>query len=263
MLEKKKIKFSIITVTYNAEKEIIDTLNSVKEQNYENYELIIKDGLSQDETLHRINSSIQNKKNVQIISEKDFGIYHAMNIATNYAIGEYVFFLNAGDRLADENVLTRINEEIIKENYPDIIYGNIIEKGSKGSHIRLNSKNNSRLWKFLIGYCICHQSMFVKKTLLEEKKFDLSYKVCADKEWELYQLKHKKKFLYINVTVAEVLEEGYSSNNVSTLEEETVSAIKKYYGLNSRIPYFIYQIKKNQSIKKALVVVDRLFNVRN
>ena len=108
----KKHKFTIITVCYNSGDKIKRTIQSVIEQKYTDYEYIIKDGASSDDTIRIINSCVPKNENIKIISEPDCGIYDAMNKAVGKAHGEYVF-LNAGDYFINKNILQEIEKFII------------------------------------------------------------------------------------------------------------------------------------------------------
>ena len=116
------IRFSIITVCYNSESTIFETIQSVKNQTYTNYEHIIIDGSSTDNTLDIINKYKNNSDKVKVISEPDNGIYNAMNKGIKLASGELIVFLNSDDTF-ESNAL-----EIITNHYNskiDIIYGNV------------------------------------------------------------------------------------------------------------------------------------------
>lgn len=119
----KKPKISIITVCYNSELTIADTILSINSQDYPNIEHVIIDGLSRDNTLEIID---QYKTNKQIIySEKDSGIYDAMNKGINRSTGDIVGFLNADDKLSDSTVISTIAENFINTN-TDAVYGDLI-----------------------------------------------------------------------------------------------------------------------------------------
>ena len=109
------VKFSIITVCYNAEKYIRSTILSVLQQEYKNYQYIIKDGKSSDSTMEIIHELLDGNDRVKIISERDLGIYDAMNEAAELAEGEYVLFLNAGDSFCDGTVLKKADEFLKKK----------------------------------------------------------------------------------------------------------------------------------------------------
>ena len=120
------IKFSIITVCYNAEQYIKRTIQSVLEQDMNDYEYIIKDGKSTDGTMEIVHTMLCENDHIHLISEKDNGIYDAMNAAIDQAKGEYLFFLNAGDCFANASVLNQV-KMFLERTEADVAYGNIIQ----------------------------------------------------------------------------------------------------------------------------------------
>ena len=129
------IRFSIVTITYNAEKVLERTLNSVLHQTYEGVEHLIVDGASKDNTLlmaeryKEQNDTSENGHKVIILSEPDHGIYDAMNKGLTQASGDYIVFLNAGDCLPDAHTLEEIVHQSRLNQYPEnelpgVLYGN-------------------------------------------------------------------------------------------------------------------------------------------
>ena len=114
-------RFSIITVTYNAEKALEETIQSIISQTYKDIEYIIVDGGSKDRTL----SIIEKYKShiAKVVSEPDKGLYDAMNKGLKMATGDYVCFLNAGDSLHEDETVTMMVKSIEKNQFPDVIYG--------------------------------------------------------------------------------------------------------------------------------------------
>ena len=252
-----KFKFTIITVCYNAEKYIEGTIESLLNQSYDNYEYIIKDGLSTDNTLKIAQSLLDKKKNIQFFSSADEGIYDAMNQALEVAKGEYIFFLNAGDCFADQNVLTRV-ADVSSDVQSDILYGNIIQvSGEQRTIYKYGEICKSKLY-FSIGACICHQAMFAKRELFLEKKFNTTYKVCADREWQLYQMEKKAKLTCMDFEIASVLVEGFSSAHVKELEEEIIRCLDRYCTNTMWIYKTILKIKKSHLILWMLRALEKV-----
>ena len=154
------MKVSIITISYNSEETIEDTILSVINQNYENIEYNIIDGGSNDKTQEIINKYKSNISN--IISEKDRGIYDAMNKGVNISSGDIIGILNSDDIYLDNNVITDIVSKI-KDN--DAIYADLVYVD------RLNIDKVNRYWKsgkykkgaFLYGWMPPHPTFFVKR----------------------------------------------------------------------------------------------------
>lgn len=241
----KRYKFTIITVCYNAEKYITNTIKSLLQQKFLDYEYIIKDGGSSDRTMEYIYMLTSSMKNVHIISEKDNGIYDAMNIAINMANGDYVYFLNAGDCFIDNAILEKTAKFIGKKNF-DVVYGNVALINQSNYCIKKYGKIYSRKIFYLSGDCICHQAMFAKRALFERKQFDIKYKVCADKEWQLYFLSQNVEFVPMYFEIAEVLIDGFSKDHRSDFEKETCECLEKYCKPNQWIYQLILKLKKNK-----------------
>ena len=252
-------RFTVITVCYNAEQTIEATIKSLLNQNFNDYEYIIKDGGSTDSTLDIIKTLIRDKSNISIISSRDNGIYDAMNIALESAMGQYIYFLNSGDQLADNNVLKSIDATLNKE-VCDIIYGNIIQASANGEKIRKYENICSKKIYSLTGDCICHQALFAKRNLLKEHKFDISYKVCADREWEMYCISRKATFKSTDIIIARAQTEGYSTAHIGDFENEAGRCIRKYEPGYVWVYVIIQHMKNNKYMLRFLKMIEnRLF----
>ena len=116
---KQEIKYSILVVCLNSGQRLLDTIESIISQKYQNYEIVIKDGESTDGSIEMVRERFAEKiERIQIISRADSGIYDAMNQACSYATGEYYMFLNTGDSFYDENVLQKITDGISEKQAP-------------------------------------------------------------------------------------------------------------------------------------------------
>jgi glycosyltransferase involved in cell wall biosynthesis len=196
-------KVSVVTVIFNSEKYIEETIKSVLNQNYPNLDFVIIDGGSTDKTMEIVNS--YSKEISTIISEKDSGIYNAMNKSSNYCRGDWVCFLNSGDLFFDKNVLTSIFNSVSRLK-PDFIYGDT----SYYSLLQnFEYQRGGMVYEkdFIFKFPICHQSMFFSKNLLDKMNwYDESYSVVAD--WDIttriFKNKNYKK-LYINTCISKFL----------------------------------------------------------
>lgn len=253
------IFFTIITVCYNVENEIEKTICSVLNQTYMNYEYIIQDGESKDHSIEILNQMITNNPKVYLKSQKDSGIYDAMNRALDCAKGDYVFFLNAGDCFFDSQTLCEINSFLKMKPVVDVLYGNVIYKDSQKRYIRSYGNMARKKFSFLMGDCICHQAMFAKRSMFLEKKFDLKYHVCADREWQLYFLTNKYCFIPMNLIIATVLIDGFSKEHVDEFEQETLECLKQYYPDGVWIHKIVMKLKKNRNAIKLLRILEKLF----
>lgn len=249
--EKNRMKFTIITVCYNAQNDIEKTMKSVLGQTYKDFQYIIKDGNSTDFTMQVIQKTVKQDPRVMIMSGKDAGIYDAMNIALEEAEGEYIFFLNAGDVFHDADVLKQI-AFFTNEHKLDVVYGDIILKNNLRSWKKKYGRAYRHGFIYLLGVCICHQAMFAKSDLFENKLFDTKYKVCADREWQLYYLKKRASFKPVNFIISDVLVDGFSLRNVELLEKETEECLKRHYPKRAWIYICLNKCKKNVFVKKIL-----------
>lgn len=201
------MKLSIVICTYNSSKTLPKTLDSVLTQSYNSYEILIVDGLSSDNTLEII-KSYEKKFNGKLrwISEKDGGVYEAMNKGIDLAKGDWIYFLGSDDIFHSKNVLKKIFQETEKSDL-DVIYGSV-EWGEtktiydgKFSVLKMMIKN------------ICHQAIFFKKSVFEKYgKFETKYKILADYHFNIKWFNNKKvKRKYIDLVVAKYNINGLSS----------------------------------------------------
>ncbi|MDE6845846.1 MAG: glycosyltransferase [Lachnospiraceae bacterium] len=235
----KTVKISIITVCYNAEKVIEETIRSVLAQTYQNIEYIIVDGVSKDRTMDIIRIYEADKR-IRVISEPDKGIYDAMNKGSMAAAGDYVQFLNAGDTLADERVVEKVADQI-RQKPADIVYGDIIYQYPDGTtSIRVYGQFCSSLIYYLLGDCINHQAIFAKRECFNKYKFDLSYKICADREWMIRLKKDGYTFSALNMLIcAYSLDENSASiRDGDIYYEEADRCIREHL----RIGHWLYSL---------------------
>ena len=219
-------KISVITVVYNGKTLIERTIKSVLSQTYPDIEYIIIDGDSADGTLDVVQS--YKSKISKIISEKDNGIYDAMNKGLQFATGDYVLFLNAGDELYEKETLTKV----FAISYDgDVYYGKTLivnEDGESLGDRRLipPSKLN---WKSLkYGMCVSHQSFIAKRTLCDA--YDLQYKISADIDWVINVLKKSSKIVNTHLYISKYLEGGASDKNRPDALLERFNIMIKHYG---------------------------------
>jgi len=170
---------SIITVVYNGEKYLEETIQSVINQTYDNIEYIIIDGGSTDGTLDIINK--YKDKIDYWVSEKDSGIYDAMNKGIDLATGEWINFMNAGDYFFDYSTITNIRQHF---NYP---YSLLSGKA-------LIYYYDTFIQEYGNEKISPHQASFFRTTDLKENKFDLEFKIFADSEL-LNRLKNKQNYI--------------------------------------------------------------------
>lgn len=187
------MRFSIITVTLNAENTIRDTIESILGQSYDEFEYIIVDGMSSDQTMEIISGYQREDKRIKCISGKDDGIYDAMNKGISMALGDYVAILNSGDYFEPDS-LKIINNNIQEESDYQIIYGMTrIVDNDDWQEITMRSH------KFLHQGMICHQSVFVSRKIYADYGcYDLKYKYVADYDF-MVRMSLEKNILFTPV----------------------------------------------------------------
>jgi glycosyltransferase involved in cell wall biosynthesis len=225
-------KLSIITITYQAEAYIERTLQSVFEQGCaQEIEYIVVDGASKDRTLEIIEA---NKAQInQIISEKDKGIYDAMNKGMQLAKGDYIQFLNAGDTFASSTTLKNLLEELSKK--PDVLFGEAVFVNNEGLPLGLRSEvTPHRLpeqlgWRhFRFGMVVCHQAFIAKRSI--SPLFDLQYRLSSDIDWEIQVLKKSQFTLKSAAPICHYLMGGASVQNLKRSWEERYQVLKSHFG---------------------------------
>lgn len=230
------MKITIITVCYNAEKEIGKTIKSVVDQTWKDIQYLIIDGMSGDGTLSKANRYLEDKR-ICLFSEPDQGIYDAMNKGIAKATGEYINFLNAGDCFWDENVLSDVVEQMQKTK-ADIYYGNTLF-AMRGHELYCEnpSDRGGVLKAAMRREMLNHQSMFVKSELLRVRSFDIRYRISADLEWLCYGLDKKFGFEKINRLICKYDQTGLSSRATSyaSMKSEMNAILKKYEHLKKEL----------------------------
>ncbi|NGM63238.1 glycosyltransferase [Sphingobacterium sp. SGG-5] len=234
------LKISIITVVYNNVRDIAYTIESVLCQTYTNIEYIIVDGASTDGTLDVI-TSYHDRIDI-VISEKDKGIYDAMNKGLAAAHGDYVLFLNSGDELFDENTIQNVVEE---GKGADIIYGDT-KLVNEQRHIIGDRRHRAPVnfdWQsFRYGMNICHQAIYVKRSIAEP--YDLQYQLSGDIDWVIRAAKKAKSTKNVNIYVVKYLVGGLSKKRHHQSLKERYRIFKKHYGtLPNILNHFVIAVR--------------------
>lgn len=222
--------FSIITVTYNAEKWLERTILSVLSQSYSNIEFIIVDGASKDGTVDIIK---QYESGISSwVSEPDRGLYDAMNKGLKMATGDYVWFINAGDTLYTSDTLQTIVASLKKRvSLPGVIYGETMIVDAEGRSLGMRRLKAPRklTWKsFRMGMLVCHQSFIARRDIAPV--YNLDYKLVADYDWCIQCLKASKKIHNSRLILSNFLDEGLSSVNRKESLKERYEVMCNYYG---------------------------------
>lgn len=215
---------TIITINYNNVKGLEKTLQSVKEQTLQDYEYIVVDGDSNDGSqamMDKYSSIITTS-----ISEKDTGVFNAMNKGISRAKGKYCLFLNSGDYFADKYVLEKSVNHL---DGTDFVSGDTICEDNNG--IR-------KIWKaprvlscyVIIRYALSHQSTFIKTELLKRRPYREDLRIASDWEQELYEIVfHDATYKFLPITVSVFNDEGMSRTNIEKVNEERKKIYNEYF----------------------------------
>ncbi len=221
--------FTVITVTYNAQDTLLRTLKSVQEQTYPHIEHIVMDGNSTDGTVELIKKHAT--ENTQWISEKDNGIYDAMNKATEMAQGNYVCYLNAGDAFYEKETVEKLILTAQQYHYPDILYGETVIVDNEGTFLhnrRLKAPERLHWKSFKQGMLVCHQAFIIKRSIFEP--YDLAYRFSSDVDWCIRLMKKSKSIVHTHLTLIRYLNEGVTTTNRKASLKERYRIMAKHYG---------------------------------
>ncbi len=224
---------SIITATFNSAKTLKDTIQSVLRQTNKDFEYLIIDGGSTDETIDIVKSyESEFSGRLKWVSEKDQGIYDAMNKGIKMASGDVVGILNSDDYFTSDDILQTV-DNAFKSHEIGAIYGDIhfIRDGNPQKCVRYYSSRMFRPFWLRFGFMPAHPSFYCKREVFEKAGlYSLDYKIGADYEMMVRLFKrHKIKSLYVNKDFVTMRTGGASNNNVRsrlTLIEEDVKACR-------------------------------------
>jgi len=211
----KKDLVTIVTVTYNAEDLLEETILSVINQTYDNIEYIIIDGASTDGTVDIIKKY---EDHIDYwVSEPDGGIYYAMNKGIEKATGKWINFMNAGDTFFDTETVAYVMEH--KHDNAELIYGNYKKKKANIIVRALEQKNWLKTMPFN------HQTLFSKTELAKQYPFDTSYKIVADHHFIMNMYHQKRRFQYLNQALAIFSEGGFANQNTVKMCIESLKVL--------------------------------------
>lgn len=222
------MRFSIITINYNNKDGLNLTINSILGQSNRDYEYIIVDGGSTDGSVDVIKQHIAHIS--YWISEKDKGVYHAMNKGVAKAKGDYCIFMNSGDCFYSLDVLNNV------VNYQeDIICGKIL-KGNSSIPSGHNKESISLV--DLMRASLPHQAMFIKRELLVKHPYDENYKILSDWKFSIETIVFDNcSFRNIDIIVANYDTTGISTNSNGLLPKERELILKELFPPRITIDY--------------------------
>lgn len=221
----REVKFSILVVSLNSGEKLLETVKSIMAQEFSNYEVVVKDGGSKDDSLTMLEDYLdtcrKDTTKVRIIRKNDSGIYEGMNQATEEAKGEYYYFLNCGDLFVDGSVLSKISEGIdtvlSTGGNAKIFYGNIFD------HLREQVvSSNPNIDAFGCYRNVpCHQACIYHYSLFEERGYDPKYRVRADYEhflWSFFEKEARPR--YLDVVIASYEGGGFSETKENRIRSK-------------------------------------------
>lgn len=236
-------KISLITVSYNSGQTIEDTIKSVESQTYSNIEYLVVDGLSSDNTISILNGFP--KVITRVVSEKDEGIYDAMNKGLALASGEIIGLINSDDVLADEYVLERIAQEFYDNPDIDACYGDLcyVKHNDLNKVVRYWRSNPHEAGCIKRGWMPPHPTLYVRRSVYETCGcFDLNYKIAADFElmlrlFDIHQIRSK----YIPRVLVKMRLGGTTNRNFKNIALQNIEIRRalRAHGISSSLAEFI------------------------
>lgn len=244
------MKISVITATWNSGKTIKDTIESVLHQKYTNVEHIIKDGGSKDDTVaicedykKRFYSSAESLelraerplKTMKIVSEKDGGIYDAMNKGVEMATGDVIGILNSDDFYTSDDVLQKVSEEFQKDPELEAVYGDIhfVKPEDLTKCTRYYSSKSFRPWLLRFGFMPAHPSFYVRREVYEKYGlYDLQFRTSSDFEWMVRLFKkHHIRAKYLPMDFVTMRDGGESTAGMEAkrkVNNDIVGSLRKH-----------------------------------
>jgi len=239
------MKISIITVVRNNASTIKDTIDSVLKQTYSNVEYIVIDGSSTDGTIEIIQGY---KKYIKkFISEKDKGVYDAMNKGINLATGDVIGLLNGDDVYFDETVLQNV-ANAFKKNESDCVYGDLyyVERNNLDEIVRYWKSSKFKKGSFARGWHPPHPTFFVKKEVYSKYGlYDIEMKVSADFDLMLRLLeKYNITSHYLPTILVRMRTGGMSNKTIKNIIISNQSILRSFDKYKIKINKFMYLIHR-------------------
>lgn len=258
------LKVTIITICYNERERLKKTIESVCCQDYKDIEYLIIDGASTDGT-HEMIQSYLGCHDIYFYSEKDHGIYNAMNRGIARANGDYIYFMNAGDSFYNAHVISEI-VSCIGEEKETIYYGRVCRIYPDGlRQIEDFSKYCISLKEIMAnGSMPCHQSIFSPRRALTNHYFREQFKIRADYEWLMYSITHGWDYKEISTLIGFYDMSGMSGRikNMKLLKKEEMEILKEYAPILSK-EASIYSKSNVEELKTEILKYTSLFHLMN
>ena len=223
---------SIITITYNAERFLERTIQSIVAQQATDYEYILVDGASKDGTIDIVRK--YEKHITRWISEPDKGLYDAMNKGLHMATGDYVWFMNAGDEVYDPETVPQLLKRI-QATQADVYYSNALFVEQNGNLVGLRSQvtphtlPKNLTWRDMaLGMKVCHQAFIAKRTIAPDYPTD---NLSADLDWEIRCLKAAQQIEFLNFILCKYLVGGLSVQQHRQSLTDRFKVLVQHFGL--------------------------------
>ncbi len=244
------MKISIVTVTYNSAKTVQSCIESVHKQTYPNIEHLVVDGLSSDNTVDVINNLPNRVSN--LISEKDSGIYDAMNKGIRLATGDVIGTLNSDDTLYDDYVIEKVAR--IFEEYPEVdcLHGNLIFVNEKDQVVRKWKSNAFKPGLFAKSWTPAHPTLYCRKHIFDTYGFyKTDYKIAADVEFMLriFELGNVQPF-FLDEVMVKMSIGGVSTSGVKSTLQITKEMQRAFKENNLRLNLPKYLFYKGLKLKE-------------
>ena len=251
-------KLAIVTVCYNAAELIEKTIESVLSQTSQDYEYYFFDGASKDNTVEKIKETAgrfpEASERIHITSEPDKGIYDAMNKAIDRVECEWMLFLNAGDMLADRDVLSKVIPEL-KEDV-DFVYGNTVYRDTvRERDYRMDGGPIEGLRTD--GMVFCHQSVFNRTECLRKLHYSPDYRYAADYDCYLRALCSGAKFRQLQVYISIYLGGGASDENMAAVKREYCRSQKECSANEDPEKYYRKNMNRYRLVQTAYKVLPK------
>ncbi len=245
----REIMYSVIVVCLNAGQKLCDTVESVLRQDNQNFEVVVKDGGSSDGSVEQLAALCKDER-VRVYTQRDNGIYDAMNQAVKLAGGEYFLFLNAGDSLYDSEVLGKITCALDNKK-TDIIYGNLYHKALDTVIYAAPEINDFTCYRNVP----CHQTCFYHRALFDARGYDTAYTVRADYEHFLWCYYERRALIsYLPVVVASYEGGGYSETreNRKRSKSQHREIVVRYMGRRKADRYRLIMLLTLVPLRRAI-----------
>lgn len=239
------MKISIITITYNSAQTVEDTIKSVVAQDFPNVEYLIIDGLSKDSTLSVVNrySPYIDK----VVSEKDKGLYDALNKGINAATGDVIGLLHSDDIYSNNQVLSKVAQQFAADPNVEGVYADLVfvDRDDTNKVLRTWKSGEYKEDDFKKGWMPPHPTFFVKKSVYEKfGGFNLDLKLSADYELMLRLIhKHKIKVAYLPETIVKMRMGGISNTSFFVKLKANMED-KMAWKINDMKPGFLTTFRK-------------------